>query len=387
MPKRPSLSRWDAAVAAYLANRHAYGRACHKEEYDLDRLCTYLAHAGAAGLDQPLFDQWRAQFYQHSSSTRVVYEHTVYKCCRHRLRSEPDCFLPDREALARPRPHPLPTLIEPHQVAQLLAYVSGLCPKLCWSMWPAALRLVFVLLYTAGLCRGEVVRLTLGGVDAIAGVLHIRDSKFHKSRWVPLSPSARDELQVYLKARRSAGLDEQPSTPLFCTAGTRAYTGTGLYSGLKRTMGAAGICDDTGRSPRIQDFRHSFAVAALLRWYETDADVQSNLPKLALYMGHVLIVSTAYYLCAGCPPSWRARGNASHALMPICSRGVHHEAGHAHRSRPRPRAVLRGFPVIAAGTESAHGAQLSRCPPVAAAVCFQGCEAVGRATGDCRSHG
>jgi integrase len=42
--------------------------------------------------------------------------------------------------------------------------------------------------------------------------------------------------------------------------------------------------------------RHSFAVSALLRWYEAGADVQSCLPKLALYMGHVSIVSTAYYL-------------------------------------------------------------------------------------------
>ena len=47
---------------------------------------------------------------------------------------------------------------------------------------------------------------------------------------------------------------------------------------------------------RVHDFRHSFAVAALLRWYEAGADVQANLPKLALYMGHVSIVSTAYYL-------------------------------------------------------------------------------------------
>jgi integrase len=46
----------------------------------------------------------------------------------------------------------------------------------------------------------------------------------------------------------------------------------------------------------VQDFRHSFAVSALLRWYKANADVQSCLPKLALYMGHVSIVSTAYYL-------------------------------------------------------------------------------------------
>jgi integrase len=58
----------------------------------------------------------------------------------------------------------------------------------------------------------------------------------------------------------------------------------------------AGVRDSAGRYPRVQDFRHSFAVAALLRWYEEGADVQANLPKLALYMGHVSIVSTAYYL-------------------------------------------------------------------------------------------
>ena len=41
---------------------------------------------------------------------------------------------------------------------------------------------------------------------------------------------------------------------------------------------------------------HSFAVQALIRWYRSGANVQSNLPKLAMYMGHVSIVSTAHYL-------------------------------------------------------------------------------------------
>jgi integrase len=158
------------------------------------------------------------------------------------------------------------------------------------------MRLAVVLLYTAGLRRGELVRLTLGDVDAQAGVLRIRESKFHKSRWVPLSTSAQDELQDYLVARRQAGLDERPAAPLLCTAGTRAYTGDGFFNGFKLLLRGAGIRGSTGRCPRVQDFRHSFAVAALLRWYEADADVQSNLPKLALYMGHVNIVSTAYYL-------------------------------------------------------------------------------------------
>lgn len=83
---------------------------------------------------------------------------------------------------------------------------------------------------------------------------------------------------------------------MLCTLHSRAYTGMGFFNSFKLLLRGAGIHDSTGRCPRVQDFRHSFAVSALLRWYETDADVQSNLPKLALYMGHVNIVSTAYYL-------------------------------------------------------------------------------------------
>jgi integrase len=59
---------------------------------------------------------------------------------------------------------------------------------------------------------------------------------------------------------------------------------------------AAGVRDNDGRRPRIHDLRHSFALQALMRWYREGVDVQSRLPHLALYMGHVSIKSTAYYL-------------------------------------------------------------------------------------------
>jgi integrase len=290
------MDAWDAAVMAYLTSRHAIGRAYRKEELILRRLRGFLVSVGASDLDPPLFERWRAQFYHLSSSTRVVREHTVYRFYRYRRRSDPSCFLPDRESLARHKPHALPTIIEPGQVAQLLAFVSQLRPASRSPVRAQAMRLAVVLLYTAGLRRGEVVRLTLGDVDEHAGMLRIRESKFHKSRWVPLSISAHAELRRYLAARRQARLDERPGAPLLCTRGSRAYTGEGLYRSLKHLLCCAGIHDSTGRVPRVQDFRHSFAVAALLRWYESDADVQSNLPKLALYMGHVSIVSTAYYL-------------------------------------------------------------------------------------------
>ena len=290
------LDAWDATVAAFLSSRQAIGRDYRNERWILRNLRSFLEGVGAADLDAALFDRWRAQFQHLGSSSRVAREHTVNKLCRYRRRSDPDCFLPDQESLARQKPHPLATIIEPAQVAHLLDCASRLPPGSRSPVRAQVMRLAVVLLYTAGLRRGELVRLTLGDVDAQAGVLRIRESKFHKSRWVPLSTSARAELQDYLVARRQAGLDERPTAPLLCTAGTRAYTGCGFFNGFKLLLRSAGIRGSTGRCPRVQDFRHSFAVAALLRWYEADADVQSNLPKLALYMGHVNIVSTAYYL-------------------------------------------------------------------------------------------
>ena len=296
MRKCHRLHRWDAAVAAYLSSRRALGRAFRKEERVLTRLRTYLVSCGAEDLDQPLFDEWRRRYRNHDPNTRLVYEITVYNFCRYRRRGEPHCFLPDRNSLARPHPHPLPTLIEPAQVRRLLGNASALPRFPSSPLRAATARLAIVLLYTAGLRIGEANRLTLADVDEHSGVLRIRESKHHKSRWVPLSRSATAELGQFLKRWRAIDLHPTPTARLLCQSPGRPYSYNGLGNLVRCLIRSSKLWSEADKSPRIQDFRHSFAVAALLRWYETDADVQSNLPKLAMYMGHVSIVSTAYYL-------------------------------------------------------------------------------------------
>lgn len=186
-----------------------------------------------------------------------------------------------------------PTLIGRDQVASLLTYVASLPVIPSIPLRHAVLRIAIVLLYTAGLRRGELARLTLADVATDAGVLRIRESKFHKSRWVPLSPSATDELRRYLAARHRVHPDPADDAPLLCRSRGRAFYGEDLCAALRRPMRRSGIW---ARPPRVHDFRHSFAVAALTRWYQEDGDVQANLPRLALYMGHVSIASTVYYL-------------------------------------------------------------------------------------------
>jgi len=297
MRRSTPLGRWDRAVAAFLTSQRALGRTYRAEEYALSQVRKFLAQADADDLTGPLFDTWRQSLARLSISTRLRFERTVHRFCRYRRRSEPRCFLPDPRSFVRLKPYPLPTIVSPRQVAQLLLACSPRRRRDRRSrLHGQIMRCAVVLLYTAGLRRGEIVRLTLTDVDANAGILRIRDSKFHKSRWVPLSPSATRELRRYLRVRRGAGFDRCPEAPLFCTLKGEAYGPVHFRARFIALCEAAGVRGSDGRCPRLHDMRHSFAVGALLRWYEDDADVQVQLPRLAMYMGHVSIASTAYYL-------------------------------------------------------------------------------------------
>jgi integrase/recombinase XerD len=288
----------DPVVDRYLQWKRALGRGYFGVERVLLSLLQFIDDHAAVDLDQNLFDAWSKSFAELTANVRRNRQREVRNFCLYRRRTEPNCFVPDANRFPRPCPHCAPVIFGPDEVARMLAIAEQQYATPCSPLLPAVLRLAVTLLYTAGLRRGELLRLTLADADPTAGVLRIRESKFHKSRFVPLSLDACRELRAYLRRRLVPPLSAAPDSPLLCNCsrGLRAYTGTGLSRGLQLLFRSANVQSADGRRPRIHDFRHSFAVQALLRWYRQDADVQSNLPKLAMYMGHVSIVSTAYYL-------------------------------------------------------------------------------------------
>lgn len=288
----------DPVVDRYLQWKRALGRGYFGVERVLLSLLQFIDDHAAADLDQNLFDAWSKSFAELTANVRRNRQREVRNFCLYRRRTEPNCFVPDANRFPRPCPHCAPVIFGPDEVARMLAIAEQQHATPCSPLLPAVLRLAVTLLYTAGLRRGELLRLTLADADPTEGVLRIRESKFHKSRFVPLSLDACRELRAYLRRRLMPPLSAAPDSPLLCNCsrGLRAYTGTGLSRGLQLLFRSANVQSTDGRRPRIHDFRHSFAVQALLRWYRQDADVQSNLPKLAMYMGHVSIVSTAYYL-------------------------------------------------------------------------------------------
>ena len=186
-------------------------------------------------------------------------------------------------------------------------------------------RLAVVLLYTAGLRRGELVRLIISDYGPVERTLLVRASKFHKSRLVALSDDAICEVEHYLQARRRYPHDGDAPL-LICPHGAyAARSGAGLGGGLRRLFRRAGVVTAAGRPPRVHDLRHTHAVHVLLGWYKAGFDVRAKLPALAASMGHVSVASTAYYLSLidsiAQAASARFAAHCEGLLTPLGSRG------------------------------------------------------------------
>lgn len=204
---------------------------------------------------------------------------------------------------------PLPVSI-PHRPPPFEAYVysvdelerllaatdilqSVLSPLLAMTM-----RSMLLLLYGTGMRIGEALSLTLQDVDLGGHLITVRDTKFFKTRLVPIGPRLRIALMDYLSCRQALPLPAGANSAFLATR-------TGIHLNYKRVnklfcriRRAAGIRrEPTARyQPRIHDIRHTAAVHRVVAWYRAGANVQTLLPQLATYLGHVDIRSTQCYL-------------------------------------------------------------------------------------------
>ena len=159
-------------------------------------------------------------------------------------------------------------------------------------------RTLLVLLYGAGLRLGEALALTLDDVDIPAHLLIVRNTKFFKTRMVPIGPRLSSALGRYADTRLALLLRPPAGTAFLLRRNGVAislYTAERYFRMLRRRIDI-GRRDGAYFQPRLHDLRHSFAVHRLVAWYRQGADVQRLLPTLSTYLGHMGLAETQHYL-------------------------------------------------------------------------------------------
>ncbi len=155
--------------------------------------------------------------------------------------------------------------------------------------------MAFALLYGLGLRIGETARLKLGDCDLNRDILFIRDTKFGKSRFVPMGPNLAQRLKGYIE--ECHGTSHDPERPLFSFTKRGCIHENSICQTFHRLVPKLNLYIPPGVSPpRVHGLRHAFAVATLLRWYREGIDPNCRLMHLATFLGHVDPKSTAVYL-------------------------------------------------------------------------------------------
>ena len=171
-------------------------------------------------------------------------------------------------------------------------------PKYPRKLQAHTLRAILLLLYGAGLRVSEAVALTLEDVDLSNAVITIRDTKFNKTRLVPLGHELNQVITQYAASRNHDGHVQTGSAPFFVLRRGGPVPVQLVEQRFKYLREHVGVTRTDGAryQPRLHDLRHSFSVHRLTSWYQQGADVQKMLPLLATYLGHVNIAATQVYL-------------------------------------------------------------------------------------------
>jgi len=282
-------------VEAYLQARRAMGYQLHIEGQQLQRFARFSEQQGHQGvLTLDLAVAWANLSRTASGMGRARRLETLRPLAKYCALFEPETEIPPPNLLGPAHRRVAPHIYSEHELAELLDTAQGLYPES--GLRPATMRCLIGLLASTGLRVSEALHLSRTDVDLDRGILCIRQTKFRKSRYVPLHPTTQDALADYARFRnRCPLLTRDPAFFLFDNG--RAVQGVQAryaFGQIRSQLGWESSAQ--GRRPRLYDLRHTFACRRLLTWYQEGQDVHQLIAHLATYLGHAKVSDTYWYL-------------------------------------------------------------------------------------------
>jgi len=288
------MSALFAALEDYLALRRSMGFKLERAGKLLAQFVAHCEAAGAEAVTTPLALGW-ATLPEGGDPRWAAHRLSVVRgFAKYLAFADKRTEVPPADLLPARSHRATPYLYSEDEVRRLMAAAGTLRSPLRRATFSTLLGLLWV----TGMRIGEALRLDHDDVDLTQGILVVCESKFGKSREIPVHESTTAVLHSYAQQRDK--LCRQANSPAFFVslAGTRLRYDN-FHIAFLRFVAKAGIKRRSAACrPRPHDLRHSFAVRTLIDWYRDGANVESRLPWLSTYLGHVHPANTYWYLSA-----------------------------------------------------------------------------------------
>ncbi|MCP4303497.1 MAG: tyrosine-type recombinase/integrase [bacterium] len=288
------------ALAEYLTFRRKFGTHLYEPGIALGHFVEFLEAEGLEWITTECAVRWATLPAGVQPATWARRLGHVRGFARWLKATDPRNEIPDRRLVNARHRRKSPYIFTDLEITQLMAEAARLSS-------PAGLRsLTYVtligLLASTGLRPGEALALNMPDVDLGEGILAIRETKFGKSRVVPVTNSTRAALAHYAQRRRQLSrpgwsdaflVSEDGTRIVSCTA-RKTFARLSCATGIRAPKTNGGL----GRGPRQQDLRHTFATRKLIAWYRVGINVTQKMPILSTYLGHASVHETYWYIQA-----------------------------------------------------------------------------------------
>ncbi|MEK7231954.1 MAG: tyrosine-type recombinase/integrase [Pseudomonadota bacterium] len=299
-----ALTSLQARVERYLVERRRLGFSARSQAYALRSFARHVQAVSHRGpLTVEVMADW-ARRDSHGSSDPLTWARRL-KLLRSFLRwlqqFEPRTEVPDDAIFGRLPERQAPHIYSEREIVDLLAAARRLGPTP--GLRGVVFETLFGLIASTGMRISEALSLHNEDVDLKYGMLTIHQTKFGKSRQVPMHLSTVQALCRYRWMRELAGESAQENSPFFVgTRGRRrglplsTHQVDRVFAGLREQLGWHNR--GTHHAPRIHDLRHSFVVRRIVLWQAQGIDIDQAMLSLSTYVGHAMVTNTYWYLSA-----------------------------------------------------------------------------------------
>lgn len=293
MSAQNTMQTW---VQRYLEERRRLGFDLGISGSQLVRFACYADRRGHRGpLTLDLMRDWAQG--QATRTTPITWARRLdilRPFAKYLVQFEPYTEVPDTALFGRSHRRLTPHIYTDAEIHHLLAAAGRLPPA--GRLRPATYQTLFGLIAAAGLRLSEALHLHDPDVDLERGVLTVRQTKFNKSRQLPLHPSSIEALLRY-RSVRNRYLSSGKDTPFFASANGSPLPSSTVHAVFARLRQQLAWSARGGHPrPRIHDLRHAFVVHRVMLWHERGVDIDHAMLALATYLGHAKVSDTYWYL-------------------------------------------------------------------------------------------